>query len=284
MPKKYEIEWMLKQVHELLFIINAKSPPINLNRIAKLRNILKIYWYEDKNSLAEALLSPTQGGFNIKLARGMSYGRKRFSIAHEIAHTFFYDCNSKSEPRKKIMGISRRDEEDICDIAAAEILMPLSLMEKELSNFDVVDILKILDLSNKFQVSIHAMTKRLYEMGLVKQLIIFLSFRGAPNKPDEIKLRINGSVGEIDNFHPYKNKDVYELVRVAYREKLREHFKDAYSSCMQTVKNKIDIRPYKEKEEIPFYFNTVCLWKKEESLFQDHTFTSSSYLTQIVKA
>ena len=78
----------------------------------------------------DALLVPDRHtGFRILTNRSVvSPGRRRFSIAHEIAHTFFEDAadavrrRARRVPRE--MTPEERDLERLCDRGAAEMLMP----------------------------------------------------------------------------------------------------------------------------------------------------------------
>lgn len=87
--------------------------------------------------------------------------RINYSIAHEIAHTFFPDC--KEEVRHRVMHKDMRGDdwqlEMLCNIGAAELLIPLSdipeLTERSLN------IEKLVDLRSKFGVSTEALLLRL---------------------------------------------------------------------------------------------------------------------------
>jgi len=79
----------------------------------------------------DALLVPTGGdGFRIvSNSRIRSEGRRRFSIAHEIGHTLLPDAEKsyhlRTKAREQYYGSEEaRQEERLCDLAAAEMLMP----------------------------------------------------------------------------------------------------------------------------------------------------------------
>lgn len=76
----------------------------------------------------DALLIPTSAGFRILYnASVRSEGRRRFSIAHEIAHTFFPDANLAVQRRSKREDYHTPEEVELerwCDRIAAELLMP----------------------------------------------------------------------------------------------------------------------------------------------------------------
>jgi hypothetical protein len=89
-------------------------------------------------------------------------GRLRYSIAHEIAHTFFPDCGERVRNRSKAEPFDSPDErqlEALCNIAAAEILMPIgSLGADELTTFDINSVSAV---RKKFDVSTEAVLVRL---------------------------------------------------------------------------------------------------------------------------
>jgi Zn-dependent peptidase ImmA (M78 family)/O-acetyl-ADP-ribose deacetylase (regulator of RNase III) len=89
--------------------------------------------------------------------------RIRFSLAHEIAHTFFPDY--QESPHNRSGETLRNDEwqlELLCNIAAAEILMPVepSFKQEKLE----VTMKKVIEVSTKFEVSLEAALLRLSKL------------------------------------------------------------------------------------------------------------------------
>jgi hypothetical protein len=90
-------------------------------------------------------------------------GRMRFSLAHELAHTLFPDCLERVRYRVS-RGEMRADEwqlEALCNIAAAEFLMPLSSLPALASN--ELSMYRLLDLHRAFDVSVEALLIRIAE-------------------------------------------------------------------------------------------------------------------------
>jgi len=106
-----------------LVAMSRLEAPFDLREIARYRHVLNIK--EDAGLVSrEAVLVPTNGGFVITLSsRVHAEARKRFSCAHEIAHTYFYDVTV--DPPRKFYRNSRYwvEEGYACEIAR-EILMP----------------------------------------------------------------------------------------------------------------------------------------------------------------
>ncbi len=143
------------QVHE---------PPIDVDRILPLRKIVNKSFFNSTDS-PEAVLVPTHQGFTIRLRPGLHPTRTKFSEAHEIAHTFFYDI-SKHPPQRLLAFsssvLANRKEEGICNDFARELLMPLELVRlyadrfQGLSSWDLLQNVKA-----KFAVSTEVAARRL---------------------------------------------------------------------------------------------------------------------------
>ena len=111
-----------------------------------------------RDDVLDARLVPSGAGSRIEFNPNRPPGRIRFSLAHEIAHTLFPDY--RSEIRRR--GPSRGDTwqaELLCNVAAAEILMPIGTAV-ELSN-ESVDIDNLMRLRKEFDVSTEALFLRM---------------------------------------------------------------------------------------------------------------------------
>jgi O-acetyl-ADP-ribose deacetylase (regulator of RNase III) len=89
-------------------------------------------------------------------------GRMRYSIAHEIAHTLFPDFADEVRNRA-IHNQATGDDwqlEALCNIAAAEFLMPLGSITRGERNYSLQ---AVLDLQRRFDVSTEALVIRLAE-------------------------------------------------------------------------------------------------------------------------
>jgi hypothetical protein len=120
----------------------------------------------------EGVLTPVQGGFRIFLQNnfldrpGIKV-RQRFTLAHELAHTFFYDLNGsiptpiKGSPRPSKL-------EHFCHVAANQLLIPEILLKRELAKKgEVASVQSILDLADLFEVSVEVLMRRLHKLGLI---------------------------------------------------------------------------------------------------------------------
>lgn len=106
------------------------------------------------------------GGFVLEFNPLRPRGRLRFSIAHEIAHSLFPDCAKEVRNRVSKARVSA-DEwqlEVLCNIGAAELLMPLgSFLDLPESNLSIQSVLEI---RRKYDVSVEACLIRLVKLAV----------------------------------------------------------------------------------------------------------------------
>ena len=109
-----------------------------------------------RDDVFDARTVPTGGALRIEFNPSRPRARVRYSIAHEIAHTLFPDC-ARTVRNRAVHHETAPDDwqlEALCNIAAAELLMPVgslaSLTRGELS----VD--HLLELRERYEVSSEA--------------------------------------------------------------------------------------------------------------------------------
>jgi len=89
--------------------------------------------------------------------------RLRYSVAHELAHTLFSDCGERIRNRaKEGEGQDDWQLEALCNVAAAEILMPVGSMEREPN--DALTIESVLAARRRYEVSTEAVLIRLIHL------------------------------------------------------------------------------------------------------------------------
>lgn len=120
-------------------------------------------------------------------------GRVRFSVAHELAHTFFPDYHQMIRYRSGL-NPSRTDEwqlELLCNVAAAELLMPIgSFMDLE---DEPLKIEHLMELRKEFDVSTEALLLRVVKL-TERPSGVFAAARMAGNEPDS-PFRIDYVIG-----------------------------------------------------------------------------------------
>jgi Zn-dependent peptidase ImmA (M78 family) len=129
------------------------------------------------------LLLKFHDGFVIKVNRNHGLARQNFSCAHEIGHVIFSELQLQRyiksiEYRNRTFnpegerGARARAIERLCDVAAAELLMPEEVFRKYLSGFGV-SAHAIERLANIFRVSIRAVVRRIAELSIEPCIALF---------------------------------------------------------------------------------------------------------------
>ena len=132
----------------VLFDRSGRTGMRDLKALAAARDVRSVEF--DAPMASEGELVPlATGGFLIRVARSAGTNRARFTVAHEIAHTFFYD-NSFRPPRRiderplpsfrssSTVSVIVR-EEMFCDQFASELLLPTEETRSSLMQFASVE-------------------------------------------------------------------------------------------------------------------------------------------------
>ena len=135
----------------------------------------------------DALLVPLRSGsFRILFnANVRSTGRQNFSIAHEIAHTFLlsagegWQYRTERRPRSSL-ATAEEQAERLCDLAAAELLMPRSCFNAHLSALGSTAA-TVPVLAARFAVSLEAAALRMLEMSFEPLAVGFFHFAVRPS-------------------------------------------------------------------------------------------------------
>jgi len=172
-------------------------------------NALQVGWSGppfDPFALAELLHLPVVPNSEILDARTVPIGagklrieynpnrpraRMRYSVAHEIAHSFFKDAAEQIRNRAA-KGDMEQDEwqlEMLCNLGAAELLMPVgSLADMQDKQFSMQ---QVLELRKKFEVSTESILLRLIRVTNEPYILFTASRTGTPTQP---RYRVDYSV------------------------------------------------------------------------------------------
>ena len=133
------------------------GPPFDPFELAALLKISTVARHDIRDARIVAVNSRR---FRIEFNPSRPRGRLRYSIAHEIAHTLFPDCADQVRHRThhQELGSDSWQLESLCNVAAAEFLMPWG-------SFSVLregslEIQPMLELERKFDVSFEAVLIR----------------------------------------------------------------------------------------------------------------------------
>jgi Zn-dependent peptidase ImmA (M78 family)/O-acetyl-ADP-ribose deacetylase (regulator of RNase III) len=148
------------------FVIEAiekgwAGPPYNPFTLAEMRGIKLL---PTEEILDARTRSGSQGQFTIEFNPNRPPARIRYSIAHELGHTLFPDCAASIRNRFTHEELKGHDWqlESLCNIAAAELLMPFGTLQDEIAIRPSVD--RVLELRHKYLVSCEAVVNRLVRL------------------------------------------------------------------------------------------------------------------------
>ena len=117
-----------------------EEPPFLAEKLAHLKGIRQIV----KTDLGkiEALLITQHDGYIIKVNINSPPTRQNYSCAHEIGHTFLHELErvprfNNEELRWDESRVISNRKERLCEIAAAELLMPYNIFKSYLERFGV---------------------------------------------------------------------------------------------------------------------------------------------------
>lgn len=118
---------------DLIRELDVREPPVDLEMLSSLLGIHEVV--PDPALDVAGCLICRAGRIEIRVRAADSKGRRRFTICHECAHTFFpgyarrprYRC----APGPRTTG--HQDVEYLCDVAAGELLLPQALFANDLS-------------------------------------------------------------------------------------------------------------------------------------------------------
>jgi Zn-dependent peptidase ImmA (M78 family) len=184
------------RVTRLIDLYQLNKPevlPIDLCEVARNSGVLSI---EDREMIPEAALSLEQAGFRIYLQSNFIDAsrtslRRRFSIAHEIAHTLFY------EPRdgvvKPVRNAPRGTKlESACHHGARLLLVPQRFLDRELRRTGRrIRAEGIVELAHRFEVSVEVMLRRLSESGVFESTqVAFVLVYGPKSREATIEFAV----------------------------------------------------------------------------------------------
>ena len=160
-----------------------EGPPFDPIELAKIQGIS----VRPNAALADARVFWNKDGFQIEYNPHRPTSRVNFSIAHEIAHTFFPDCAEEVRNRSR----ERWDKpnwqlEVLCNIGAAELTMPVGSFPAEKIRFMTIE--ELMHLRKEFQVSTEAILIRLVKLTSSRVACFSATRITTPEKPPEYQI------------------------------------------------------------------------------------------------
>lgn len=157
-----------EKIHELLRTA-AKAfgpilPPVDPFVLAEFCGVRKI---TRQFMIPEGVLKVVDDGFEVFLQdnfgdqRGAAT-RQRFTLAHELIHTFYYDRSTR--PPRPLQGTPEDGKlELLCNAGAGQLLVPTFLLKKQAGERIISHASEILELAYKFNVSPEVIVRRLHD-------------------------------------------------------------------------------------------------------------------------
>jgi Zn-dependent peptidase ImmA (M78 family)/O-acetyl-ADP-ribose deacetylase (regulator of RNase III) len=137
------------------------GPPYNPFTLAEMRGIKLL---PTDRVIDARTYSDHKQQFTIEYNPQRTAARMRYSIAHELGHTLFPDCAKKVRNRATHQEMTADDWqlESLCNIAAAEILMPFGMLADQLSVRPNAGL--VLELRRTYVASCEAVVNRLIRL------------------------------------------------------------------------------------------------------------------------
>lgn len=136
------------------------GPPFNLVELAAMRGIE----VDPSELVIDGRIVPLENGrYRIEYNPFQSEARINFSIAHEIGHTFFPDCRNLIRNREQRPEKDSWELEFLCNVAAAEILLPYALFSSDASQVSMT-MDGMLELATKYKASLESVLLRFVDV------------------------------------------------------------------------------------------------------------------------
>lgn len=163
-------------------------PPVDIGFLAARRSIVRVR--EVSMKLDGRILRTPGGGYQVEVNAAHSKERRRFTCAHEIGHTFFFDLGGESATLKnralvedgdlKTFG-SDNQEEVLCNLAAAEILMPHPCFSSSACSLGP-SANTVLKLSQSFCTSLWSTARRLAQISPLRLMVVLWEYELPTNR------------------------------------------------------------------------------------------------------
>lgn len=116
----------------------------------------------------EACILPVAGGFKIQYRQGLPQARRRFAIAHELGHTYFFQAPGSTQAVSRLQGAEEPTIEVLCDFFAGALLLPRHRFLSKIATFgedgsqrEIPPLHLIPKLAQEFAVAPQAVARRM---------------------------------------------------------------------------------------------------------------------------
>lgn len=163
------------------------SPAIDHELVASYRDIIRI---DEADIDWSGHIATTSDGLVITVNKQHPRTRQRFTVFHEIMHTFLpgfamqtrYRCTPGQGDR--VLAPETRDLEKLCDTGAAELLFPRIPFQNDLMNRPI-DFGLIENLATRYEASREATSRRIVDLNPCPTMLITFEVCCKPSRPDD---------------------------------------------------------------------------------------------------
>lgn len=183
------------------------EPPVNVEMLASLCGIVDV---ETRASGPSGMLVRREHGWVASVLTSDGYERQRFTVLHEGGHTFMPDFQ-RGKPQYRCKGARTRVEQ-LCDIAAAEMLLPAAHFRDDLSSAGF-GLGAVEELSARYEASIQATALRAVDLAPNPTMLLVLHRAHKPSERGredacEPQLRLDWAHCQGDWPYPLRHKSV----------------------------------------------------------------------------
>jgi Zn-dependent peptidase ImmA (M78 family) len=135
-----------------------------LQRVLRERNVVQVEVISNLNydGMLEPIGATFSDGFRLRLKKDVSPARLRFSLGHELCHTFFYELVPEIKFRNHEVDDA---EERLCNFGAAVLLVPARTLRARTRKLPIC-MASLEQLAKEYSVSLPTMLLRLRALGL----------------------------------------------------------------------------------------------------------------------
>jgi IrrE N-terminal-like domain len=157
------ISWVTERARQLVYRaieLGWSGPPFDPIQLA---DILRVA-VRPSQAVLDARLVASASGLAIEFNPNRPPGRMRYSIAHELGHALFPDAGTEARHRLQAGHASGEDSEleMLCNLAAAEILMPIGSFQDAAVTKPSIE--QVLELRSRFDLSTEAVLLRIVRL------------------------------------------------------------------------------------------------------------------------
>lgn len=186
----------------------TSEPPINLQIIMDRFGINKPEIKQLPNQQGTTV--PSNDSPQIIIHAGDNTTRQKFSTAHELVELLFLNLPGNIRPDRLKENIFGKNKEQICQMAAANLIMPKESFQPRATrmglSFRSAELL-----ADEYEVSLMAALSRLVDMYPEQSIMVLWQMK---NKPVELKKKIHENQIELPGFSP--NNLPVKKIRVSW--------------------------------------------------------------------